>query len=224
MSEREPEDRNDSATEIEITDNDAFEPDESGPVNPVEGGKFCSQCEAPIPPGQEVTTENAVFCPACYRELTEILERSLAEQGRNIRYPGAVLGGILGGMLGAGIWWGFTVVTRIQFGLVAIVVGWAVGKGVVAFAGGKRALSLQIVSVIITLASYGLANYWVVRTYVQRYIAENGLTGGLPLLPGPALFKEVMVIGFQAWDLVFLAIALWQAWKLPAPVVLRKDT
>lgn len=180
----------------------------------------CSQCQTNIPDGTGIATESAIFCQPCYQELTRILEASLGEQGKNINYPGAVAGGLVGGMLAAGVWWGFTIVTKIQFGLVAVLIGWAVAKGVVALSGGKRALSLQLISVAITLFSFALATYWVTRTFVLRYMTENGIAGGLSLWPDPDFFAKFIIPNFEIWDIIFLAIALWQAWKGPAPIVL----
>lgn len=181
----------------------------------------CSQCQAIIPEGTGIATESAVFCQPCYQELTRILEESLGEQGKNINYPGAISGGLAGGLLAAGVWWGFTIVTKIQFGLVAVLIGWATAKGVVMMSGGKRALSLQLISVGITLFSFAMATYWVTRTYVMDYMAENGIGGGLPLWPEAGFFTTFIIPNFEIWDFVFLAIALWQAWKGPAPIVLR---
>jgi hypothetical protein len=197
-----------------------IEIDESHIAPVQDGQQVCAQCQAAVPQGTGVATDSAIFCDECFDALTEALNSALSEQGQNINYLGALAGGLLGGSLAAGVWWGFTVLTNIQFGLVAVLIGWAVGKGVVALSGDKRALPLQLMSVAITLVSYSLASYWVTRTFVHRYIAENGLSGSLPMLPTPALLGDVLASGFEIWDLIFVAIALWQAWKMPAPIVL----
>jgi len=206
------------ADEIEITEADSVADD----LAVQEGTVKCSQCDAAVPEGGGTATENAIFCDSCYGQLLDILEESVADQGQNINYLGAVAGGLLGGAIGAAIWWGFTILTNIQFGLVAVIIGWAAGKGVVLLSGNKRARSLQITAVAITLLSYGMATYWVNRTFIMRYISEQGMEGGLPLFPMPDLFAEIIFLGFEFWDLIFLAIALWQAWKLPMPFVLNK--
>ena len=181
----------------------------------------CSQCQTIIPEGTGIATDSAVFCQPCYQELTRILEESLDEQGKNINFPGAIAGGLAGGMLAAGVWWGFTIVTKIQFGLVAVLIGWAVAKGIVAMSGGKRALPLQQISVLITFFSFAMATYWVNRTFVLSYMADNGIAGNLSLWPDLDFFTSFIIPNFEIWDIVFLAIALWQAWKGPAPIVLR---
>ncbi len=206
--------------EIEITDVDGVG-NGSPPMASDAQGLSCDQCQAAIPRGEEIRTENAVFCPGCFEEIKRVLQDSLADQSQNINYLGAVAGGLLGGLLAALVWWGFVTVTNIQFGLVAVIIGWAAGKGVMILSGYKRALSLQLIAVGLTVLSYGMATYWVSRTFIHQYFAENDMVGSLPLFPDPTLFLDVVTSGFEFFDVIFLAIALWQAWKMPAPVVLN---
>jgi hypothetical protein len=116
------------------------------------------------------------------------------------------------------IWWGFTVVSGIAFGLVAIVIGYAVGKGVVLLSGPKRHVGLQALSAAVSVAAFAYASYLVSRTFIQQAMAAEGQDVVLPLLPDPALFVQVVSTGFGAMDLVFLAIVVWQAWTMPGPV------
>ena len=184
----------------------------------------CSQCGMALVGDQDrERTEDAVFCRSCYTQLTQELEQTIASQGENINYPMAVVGGLIGGVLGAVAWWGFTVLTNIAFGLVAVVIGFAVGKGVVLLSGGKRHLNLQIVSLVITITSYAYASYLVNRSFIQQAFAEEGSEMLLPLIPDPTLFVEVVKAGAGIMDLVFLAIALIQAWQIPAPLSLAKE-
>jgi hypothetical protein len=205
------------------TESDEIEFNADGSVvgEEAENKLTCAQCETDIPAGQEVHTQNSVFCEPCFTQIKSILEESVAQQSLGINYLGAVLGGLGGGVLGALIWWGFVVLTEIQFGLVAIVIGWAVGKGVVLFSGHKKSLPLQLISVLLAFVSYGMATYWVSRTFVNEYYAEQGLEVTLPLIPPVALYLDVVISGFELFDLIFLAIVLFQAWKMPAPVKLN---
>ncbi len=145
---------------------------------------------------------------------------AIQAQGEDIPYPMAVIGAVVGGALGAAVWWGFTVVTQIAFGLVAVVIGFAVGKGILLMTGNKRAQSLQILSVVVSGLSFFYASYLVNRTLILRAWAEDGEVMILPLLPSPELLIRVVGLGFGVMDLVFLAIVLYQAWKIPAPLQL----
>lgn len=182
----------------------------------------CAECQLTIRPDEDrEVTDAGTFCRSCFNLLASQVRQVVAAQGEDINYFLAALGGLAGGALGAGVWWGFTVSTDIAFGLVAIVIGIAVGKGVVIASGGKRAQSLQIISAIISTVSFFLASYWVNRSFINdspEFVAQ-GVT--LPLLPDPLLAYEIVALSFDFMDLVFLAIVLWEAWRIPSPMQLE---
>ena len=144
----------------------------------------------------------------------------LEAQGQDVNYPAAALGGLAGAVAGVLAWWGFTVLTSVAFGLVAIVIGVAVGKGVVMASGNKRHRNLQALSLLVSMAAFFYASYLVNRTFIQRAYAEKGEAVALPLLPEPGLFLAVVSGGFGVMDLVFLAIVGYEAWKIPAPLAI----
>ena len=179
----------------------------------------CAQCSSVLHEGQDrQATDGGTFCRPCFDQLQEHVRRSLQSQGEDINYPLATIGALLGGLAGAVVWWGFTVMTNIAFGLVAVVIGFTVGKGTLILSGYKRAVGLQGLAVVIAGLSYVYASYLVNRTFVLRAMAEQGETIVLPLLPPPGLLVQVVGLSFDVMDVVFLALVLWQAWKMPAPV------
>src|SRR2546427_1032329 len=103
----------------------------------------CARCRAALRESDRVTAEDRVFCRTCYDILKLELRRGVATMSEDINYPRAVLGAVLGGVVGVLAWWGFTVLTKIGFGLVAVVIGFLVGQGTARFAGGKRSVGLQ---------------------------------------------------------------------------------
>jgi hypothetical protein len=179
----------------------------------------CAECGTTLFEGQDrQVTDDGTFCRPCFDRLTYELERALGEQGRDINYPMAVVGGLAGAAVGVAAWWGFTVLTNIAFGLVAVVIGFATGKGVAMLSGGKRHVNLQVLSVAISIAGFAYASYLVNRTFLQRAFTEQGQQVVLPWLPDPGLFFNVVSPGFGVMDVVFLAIVVWEAWKIPAPI------
>ena len=179
----------------------------------------CAECGNRLAEGEpRQETEDAVFCRPCFERLTGELHQAVAAGGQDINYSMAVVGGLLGAALGVLVWWGFTVITNINFGLVAVVIGFAVGKGVTMLAGDKRHLNLQIISVSLSVTAFFYAGYLVNRTHILRSLAEQGEELTLPWLPDPALFYHVISLGFSPFDLVFLGIVGYQAWKMPAPL------
>ena len=179
----------------------------------------CGECKTLLAEGQDrETTQDGVFCRPCFNNLTAQLQQLIEAQGRDVNYSMGVLGGLAGGAAGVLVWWGFTVLTNLHFGLVAIAIGFTVGKGVVLLTGGKRSTALQGISVAIALLSFVYASYLVNRTRILREFADDGAV--LALLPDPGLLVRVLQAGFSPMDLVFAAIVVYEAWKIPAPVKL----
>lgn len=185
----------------------------------------CLECDTPIADGQDaVRTARGSFCRPCFAHLQDQVHRLVAVQSQDIDYPRAVAGAVLGGAAGAALWWGVTVVTRVAFGLLAIVIGIAVGKGVLTFTGGKRAQSLQVLSVGVAAVAYVVGMYLTSHTFIAQYLREHGRATELPLVPTSVDYAlQVLRTGFRPFDLIFLAIAMHQAWKLPAPLRLARQ-
>jgi hypothetical protein len=185
----------------------------------------CAECGTKIEPGMDhEVTDNGTFCRPCYNNLVAQIQRSVAAQSENINYPMAFVGALGGAALGVLAWWGFTVLTQVAFGLVAIVIGIAVAKGAVFLSGNKRSRGLQGMSILISCLAFFYANYLVTRSFVHKAFEEEGVEGVLPLLPDLSTFVEVTQLSFSPIDLVFLAIVIYEAWKIPAPIPLGPTT
>ena len=168
----------------------------------------CLQCNTVLAEGQDrEVTDEGTFCRPCFNNLTAQVQQAIEAQNTGVNYPMAVVGGLLGGAVGVLVWWGFTVLTHIVFGLVAVVIGFAVSKGVTLLAGNKRSQGLQIISVVISALSFVYASYLVNRTFIQQGMAEAGQEVVLPILPDPQLLYDVMALDFGIMELVFLGIA-----------------
>ncbi|MCB9764611.1 MAG: hypothetical protein H6739_32855 [Alphaproteobacteria bacterium] len=181
----------------------------------------CIECDTPFQPGEARHNVDAgVLCDPCYRNLRAQLEAIVAHQSKGLNLPMSTLGGLLGGAAGVLVWWGFTVATEVAFGLVAVVIGYAVGHGVLRLGGHKRAQSLQILSVVIAVVSYAVATYLVNRSFINKVLIERG-SDTLPLIVPPELMSEILMTGASAMDLVFLGIVIFEAWRIPAPLRLK---
>lgn len=181
----------------------------------------CARCGKTLSPDDRVQADDRAFCRSCHEALRQELEQIVGAMSTDINYPTALLGALLGGAAGAALWWGFTVLTKIAFGLVAVAIGFFVGWATVRFAGGKRSRGLQLLSAGVALVSYVVATYLVNATFINRALAARGESWRVTTIPpSPAAFMEVVMLGFGVMDFVFLAIVLWEAWRRPAPVKL----
>ncbi len=179
----------------------------------------CARCSQTLEPADAVQAGSKVFCRSCYEILREQLVNTAREMSSNVNYVNASIGALLGGAVGAALWCGFTVVTHISFGLVAVAIGFLVGQGTVRFAGMKRSQGLQVLAVTVALASFVVATYLVNMTFANQALAAQGDPRRVTFPPATlVMFTSVLKLGFGLMDVVFLAITLFQAWKIPMPL------
>jgi hypothetical protein len=181
----------------------------------------CAQCGRTITAIDRVAAGDRVFCRSCYASLRAELEQVARAMSSDIHYGNAAAGALLGGAAGVLLWWGFTVLTQISFGLVALAIGFLVGYGTVRFAGGKRSAELQALSVSVSLVSFFCASYLVNMTFINRALARQGDHFRIVFPPDSVeAAYRVLAVNFGLMDVVFLAIVLYQAWKIPRPIAL----
>lgn len=181
----------------------------------------CAQCGKTLSPNDRVASGGRVFCRSCYASLRAELEQAVHVMSADINYVNAAIGALLGGIAGAAIWWGFTVLTHISLGLVAIVIGFLVAKGAVLLSGGKRSKGLQGLSMAVSLVSFVCASYLVNMTFINKALAERGDSNRLGFPPESLeMFQRVAMADAGVMDLVFLAIVLYEAWRIPKPISL----
>ncbi len=186
---------------------------------PVVAEEHCAQCGKFITPGDRVAAGDRVFCQSCHASLRHELAGALQTMSEDINYANATVGAVLGGVVGVLAWWGFTVASGWSLGLLAIGIGWAVGWGTVRFAGNKRSKNLQILATGVAIASWASANYLVNMTFINRALAKEGAAGRVTLPPETLeMFLGVSAANFGVMDVVFLAIMVWEAWKMPRPI------
>ncbi|MCK6524359.1 hypothetical protein L6R49_23380 [Myxococcota bacterium] len=178
----------------------------------------CLQCTRELRADEpHIAVQDGVFCESCAGKLQAELARIERSQSEGVNYPLSAVGGVLGGALGVLAWWGFTVMTKISFGLVAVVIGVAVGQGVLRLGGYRRALGLQVLSAAIATVAFGVASFLVNRSFYNMAAVEQGFEI-LPLVPPLPLVIEVLKMGASPMDLLFLGIVLYEAWRIPAPL------
>ena len=197
------------------------EPEGRDIAAPAAVAEVCAQCGITLSPEDRVVTGDRVFCSSCYGSLRAELEQAVISMSSDINYVNATIGAVLGGAVGALVWWGFTVVTSIAFGLIAVAIGFLTGFGAVKFAGDKRSGGLQAVSIAAALVSYAIATYLVNMTFANRALAADGEGFRLAFPPQSLdLFVRVVSFDFGLMDIAFLAFVVYEAWKIPRPVAL----
>jgi hypothetical protein len=115
-------------------------------------GQNCVGCGKPIE-STYYALEGKVLCPACCAQISAPPTGS--KLGRLVK---ASLLGIGAGLVGAVIWFAIRRVAHLEVGLVAILVGFMVGKAVRVGSGGRGGRGYQVLAVLITYCCIA-ANY-----------------------------------------------------------------
>jgi len=112
----------------------------------------CTSCERTIATEYYDFGGGAV-CAAC----RDALERMLAAGAGRFAFPRAFLYGVGAAMLGAAIYYAVIAITDLEIGLVAILIGWLVGRAVRAATRGFGSRRFQVLAVALTYFSVALA-------------------------------------------------------------------
>lgn len=155
-----------------------------------------------------------VLCPSCSLKVQEEIEK----QSEDINMTRAVLYGALAALICSGIWYGLVVVSNYKLGIVAIAVGWLVGKGVVLGSGNKRSGSLQLAGGLLALAGLVGGEYLIINHFARKYI--EGFTGWLTLEQFLAIYPQILARGNWILDVVFYLIAIYEGAIQPRPLKL----
>jgi hypothetical protein len=128
---------------------------------------------------------------------------------------GGLLAGLVAAVLATGLWYAVVAVSHYQLGIIAIVVGFLVGQGVVLGAGRRGSIVLVGISVVLTLLALVISEYLIIAKFVGDSLAVGE---SLELIQPPTIVLDVVAASVQAepLTLAFWAIALFQAFTIPA--------
>jgi hypothetical protein len=170
--------------------------------------RTCVGCHQPIA-GDYYDVNGQPFCPAC---RTSIVQAHGAAPGA-AAFARALGVGLAAGAVGSTLYYLIDRLTGYQLGLVAIAVGFLVGRGVRWGTGGRGGVLYQVLAVCITYAAIAFS--------FLPYVLERNETLGvwdLPLLI-PFMLAVPITVGMSSpFLLVIFGIGLWEAWKFTAPV------
>ena len=116
----------------------------------------CVNCKQSIT-GQYWTVNDALLCDRCKDGLDRGMQVSTGITARTGRVARAALYGIGGMLAGAAVWYAVAKLANLQVGLIAILLGWLVGKGVFAGSGKRGGRRYQVMAVLLTYMGIGVA-------------------------------------------------------------------
>jgi len=179
----------------------------------------CIGCHQPIQ-DTYFTAGGKLICPGCHDKYVQAYGGGSGFG----RLSKATLFGIVAGAAGALIWWGVRALTKANWGIVAVVVGFLVGGAVRAGSGGRGGKGYQFLAVLLTYLA--IAGTYVPEVYrAVQNDAHHRASLGEPELPPVVTAFAVVVTSVGAPVLVgihsiiglfIVGFALWEAWKINA--------
>ena len=168
------------------------------------GTASCSACSAVLTTEYHELNGQPV-CAACRAKAEAAFERD----GHGGRFITAAVYGFGAALAGGLLYWGFVKLTNFEFGLVAIAVGWLVGKAVMKGSNMRGGRRYQILAVALTYFSITISYGALIVGAMNVGDSAVGLTFlFLLMLASPFLTGFSNVIGW-----VIIAIGLFEAWK-----------
>lgn len=126
------------------------------------------------------------------------------------------------GLVGAFAWYLTVRFTNYKLGLVAVGVGWLVGRGALFGAHGRGSTEIAIGSVVVALGAMLLGEYLILDHWARQAFASGAsdatqVPGGeVPAFLSPPMFVALYRETVGVMDALFYALGAYEAWKLPA--------
>ncbi len=172
----------------------------------------CLACSAAISSGQYYTFNHQPACSSCASNLRERL-RTEGSFGRAASF------GLLAAVGGAALYYGISALTGYEFGLIAIVVGIAVGKAVRHGAAQRAQWTYRGLALLLTWTS-------IVATYVPDIVSvvEGDGVGRWVLAGALAMVGPFFLLAEgEFMSVIILAIGLWEAWRYAAAATIAVE-
>ena len=171
----------------------------------------CTGCHQPIA-GPYFDVNGQPFCEAC----TASIRQAHGASPGGAAFGRALGAGLMAGAVGASLYYLVAKISGYQFTIIAIAVGFLVGRAVRWATGGRGGVIYQILAVVLTYVA--IAFSWV-PFLVEQESASLGVRD--VVLQTPFILTLPIRIGLERpFSLVILGIGLWEAWKFTAPVPL----
>jgi hypothetical protein len=208
-----------------------------GAAPAVAGPLTCRACKQAIT-GQYYDLNGAVACESCRGQILAHLQAPLGSR----RFWRAFWFGSAAAVVSAILWYAVGAITGYSIGLVAVAVGYIVGKAVNRGAEGRGGRKVQVLALLLAYGAMSMANIPAVFSALAKMSEEHkqekqddkAKREEKPSAGKLALGLVVVIVavialacaapflsGGTAFSLLFIGFALWEAWKLNAAPVIK---
>ena len=172
----------------------------------------CALCHTNVALSTTKLANGHRVCPACALQL----ERELAQgDARTDDLPRAVALGALGALVGAAAWALVVVLTDFEIGYLAVLVGFLAGYGVKLGARGGHGKTLQQIAVACAAVGLLATKYFMFAHFFTTGAAKEGVKLGYFSPATLSAFPHFLGSLLSPFDLLWVAIALSSAWRVP---------
>ena len=161
----------------------------------------CVACKRPIGDSY-YTAGKAIVCESCKTRI-ETAPRSVTTPAHLVR---ATVYGIGGAIAGAAVFYGVLALIHAQISLVAIAVGYLVGRAMHLGAGGQRGRPFQIIAVVLT--------YLGIAAGLTAELVKLGGTVTLQTLITLPIIESLGNLPASFLTAIIIAVGLRQAWYM----------
>lgn len=133
---------------------------------------------------------------------------------------GAVIGGSLAAVVGGYIWALIVTATGFEVGYMAWGIGLLAGFAVLFLSHGKRGVPLQLIAVLASVFGIVVGKYFIFFHYVKEAVAEKygaAAASSLSVVSEKVvqLFAEKIDVMLSGFDILWVALAVVTAWRIP---------
>lgn len=187
----------------------------------LDGKPYCAECETELT--RKLAAERATMAPMAPMAPMSPLAPMPQLPPAGLLRPLAFA--LAAGLVGALAWYLTVRFTDYKLGLVAVGVGWLVGRGALFGAHGRGSNEIAIGSVVVALVAMLFGEYLILNHLAhQAFASDPSLASHASQLPGvelPAFLSPPMFIALYretvgVMDALFYALGAYEAWKLPA--------
>lgn len=125
---------------------------------------------------RDARTGKVALCSLC----ALIAREEMARQSRDVDWVHTLLYGVLAAVTGAALWYSLVLLTDYKLGILAIGLGWMVGRSMANGAGCKRNFSLEMASALVAFAAIVIGHSLVVNHILNHRTIASEIWIALP--------------------------------------------